>query len=435
MELIKKQKKKEKVVLGLATGSTPKSLYAELVRLHKEEGLSFKNVVTFNLDEYYPIERQALQSYYRFMHQQLFDHIDINPKNINIPNGEIEKEKIKEHCKEYEKRIEVAGGIDLQILGIGNNGHIGFNEPGSGLHSKTRLINLDNSTRLANSYEFANIAEVPRLALTMGIYSILQSKKIILMAWGTSKAPVIKKAVEEEMTESLPASLLQMHDDVQFVIDQDAATELTRFKSPWLTGECEWTPRLIKKAVVNMALALKKPVLSLTNSDYNEFGLGDLLVEKGDAYEMGFSIVPLLLLGYLLLGIYFNLSIWFKLTDKTNYSFWITFLGAIVSVAGIVFLVPVWGFMGAALSTVACYLVMVAVCYFFGQKYYPIPYQTNRGLGYLILAFALSYFGYFLETGVGSLDFILKNSGALLFIAAVFFVERKFVRSLIAKKS
>jgi glucosamine-6-phosphate deaminase len=281
-----KQKKKEKVVLGLATGSTPKSLYAELVRLHKEEGLSFKNVVTFNLDEYYPIERQALQSYYRFMHQQLFDHIDINPKNINIPNGEIEKEKIKEHCKEYEKRIEVAGGIDLQILGIGNNGHIGFNEPGSGLHSKTRLINLDNSTRLANSYEFANIAEVPRLALTMGIHSILQSKKIILMAWGTSKAPVIKKAVEEEMTESLPASLLQMHDDVQFVIDQDAATELTRFKSPWLTGECEWTPRLIKKAVVNMALALKKPVLSLTNSDYNEFGLGDLLVEKGDAYEI-----------------------------------------------------------------------------------------------------------------------------------------------------
>jgi O-antigen/teichoic acid export membrane protein len=156
---------------------------------------------------------------------------------------------------------------------------------------------------------------------------------------------------------------------------------------------------------------------------------------KGDAYEMGFSIVPLLLLGYLLLGIYFNLSIWFKLTDKTNYSFWITFLGALVSVAGIVFLVPVWGFMGAALSTVACYLVMVAVCYFFGQKYYPIPYQTNRGLGYLILAFALSYFGYFLETGVGSLDFILKNSGALLFIAAAFFVERRFVRSLIAKKS
>jgi O-antigen/teichoic acid export membrane protein len=156
---------------------------------------------------------------------------------------------------------------------------------------------------------------------------------------------------------------------------------------------------------------------------------------KGDAYKIGFSIVPILLLGYLLLGIYFNLSIWFKLTDKTNYSFWITFLGALVSVAGIVFLVPVWGFMGAALSTVACYLVMVAVCYFFGQKYYPIPYQRSRGLGYLILAFAVSYLGYFVETGLGSLDFFLKNSGALLFLAIVFFVERKFVRSLIAKKS
>ncbi len=156
---------------------------------------------------------------------------------------------------------------------------------------------------------------------------------------------------------------------------------------------------------------------------------------KGDAYEMGFSIVPLLLLGYLLLGIYFNLSIWFKLTDKTDYSFWITFLGAVVSVVGIVFLVPIWGFMGAALSTVACYLVMVAVCYFFGQKYYPIPYQTSRGLGYLILAFSLSYFGYFLETGIGSMDFILKNSGALFFIAVAFFMERKFVQSLIANKS
>jgi O-antigen/teichoic acid export membrane protein len=135
------------------------------------------------------------------------------------------------------------------------------------------------------------------------------------------------------------------------------------------------------------------------------------------------------------LGIYFNLSIWFKLTDKTNYSFWITFLGAVVSVAGIAFSVPILGFMGAALSTVACYLVMVAVCYFFGQKYYPIPYQTNRGLGYLFLAFALSYLGYFLETGLGSLDFFLKNLGALLFLAVVLFVERKFVRSLIAKKS
>lgn len=289
-----KQKKKEKCVLGLATGSTPKSLYAELVRLHREEKLSFKNVITFNLDEYYPIDNNALQSYNRFMKNQLFDHIDIDPKNIHIPNGEIKKEDIKEHCRQYEKMIKDAGGIELQILGIGNNGHIGFNEPGSGIYSKTRLITLDNSTRIANTYEFANISQVPRLAITMGISTILQSKKIILMAWGSAKAPVIKKAVEDDDTEQVPASLLQNHDDVTFVVDESAAAELTRNKSPWLTGDCEWTPKMIKKAVVNMALKLKKPVLSLTNSDYNEYGLSDLLVEKGDAYEINLQVYYML---------------------------------------------------------------------------------------------------------------------------------------------
>lgn len=294
-EFIKeKQKKKEKCVLGLATGSTPKSLYVELVRLHKEEKLSFKNVITFNLDEYYPIDKKALQSYNRFMQINLFDHIDINPKNIHIPNGEITKEEIKEQCREYEKKIKDAGGIDLQILGIGNNGHIGFNEPGSGIYSKTRLITLDNSTRIANAYEFANISQVPRLAITMGISTILQSKKIILMAWGSSKAPVIKKAVEDEDSEHVPASLLQNHDDVTFIVDEAAASELTRNKSPWLTGDCDWTPKIIKKAVVHMALKLNKPVLSLTNSDYNEYGLSDLLVEKGDAYEINLQVYYML---------------------------------------------------------------------------------------------------------------------------------------------
>lgn len=289
-----KQKKKEKCVLGLATGSTPKTFYAELVRMHKEEKLSFKNVIAFNLDQYYPINNDALQSYQRFMKVNLFNHIDIDPKNTHIPNGEIKKEDIKEHCRQYEKMIEDAGGIDLQILGIGNNGHIGFNEPGSSIHSKTRLISLDNSTRIANAYEFANISEVPRLAITMGIGEILKAKKIILMAWGPSKAPVIKKSVEEDHSDHVPASLLQTHDDVTFVVDQAAASELTRFKSPWLTGDCEWTPKMIKKAVVNMALKLKKPVLSLTNSDYNEYGLSDLLVEEGDAYEINLKVYYML---------------------------------------------------------------------------------------------------------------------------------------------
>lgn len=289
-----KQKKKEKCVLGLATGSTPKTLYAELVRLHKQEKLSFKNVITFNLDEYYPIDNDALQSYNRFMQANLFDHVDINRNNIHIPDGEIKKEEIKAWCQQYEKKIEEAGGIDLQILGIGNNGHIGFNEPGSGIYSKTRLITLDNSTRIANAYEFANISQVPRLAITMGIGAILKSKKIILMAWGSAKAPVIKQAVEDDDTERVPASLLQNHDDVIFVVDETAAAELTRNKSPWLTGDCEWTPSMIRKAVVNMALKLKKPVLSLTNTDYNEYGLSDLLVEKGDAYEINLQVYYML---------------------------------------------------------------------------------------------------------------------------------------------
>lgn len=289
-----KQEKNEHCVLGLATGSTPKTLYAELVRMHQLEGLSFKNVITFNLDEYYPIEKDALQSYYNYMHRLLFNHVDIDPKNIHIPNGSLPKEEIKQHCAAYEKEIEEAGGIDLQILGIGVNGHIGFNEPGSSIYSKTRLINLENSTRLANVYEFANISEVPRLAITMGIGTILKAKKLVLLAWGPAKAPVVQKAAEGNLTEQVPASLLQQHGDCQFVLDEAAASELTRFKSPWLSGDIEWTPKMIKKAVVNMALKLNKPVLSLTNEDYNEDGLSDLLVEEGDAYEINLQVFYML---------------------------------------------------------------------------------------------------------------------------------------------
>src|SRR6476469_820391 len=238
-----KAARNERCVLGLATGSTPKSLYAELVRLHREEGLSFKNVITFNLDEYYPIDKDALQSYHYFMNRMLFSHVDIDPKNIFIPDGELPKEKIKQHCAEYEQRIEAAGGIDLQVLGIGNNGHIGFNEPGSSIYSRTRLVTLENSTRLANSYEFPNISQVPRLAITMGISTILKAKKIILLAWGPGKAPVVRKSVEGPVTEQVPASLLQQHGDCSFIVDEAAAAELTRFKSPWLTGEIEWTSK------------------------------------------------------------------------------------------------------------------------------------------------------------------------------------------------
>jgi glucosamine-6-phosphate deaminase len=289
-----KQAVGQSCVLGLATGSTPRSMYAELVRMHKEEGLSFKNVITFNLDEYYPIDSDALQSYYRFMHKHLFDHIDIDPRNIHIPNGETPKENIKAHCLEYENMIENAGGIDLQVLGIGNNGHIGFNEPGSSILSRTRLVTLDTSTRIANSHEFANISEVPRLAVTMGINTILKAKRILLMAWGPAKTAVVQKAVEDNVTEQIPASLLQQHNDTLFILDEIAAADLTRFKSPWLTGDTEWTPKMMRKAVVNMALKVNKPLLSLTNVDYRDSGLSDLLVEVGDAYEINLQVYYML---------------------------------------------------------------------------------------------------------------------------------------------
>ncbi len=284
----------QKCVIGLATGSTPKSLYAELVKMHKEDGLSFKNVITFNLDQYYPMEKDALQSYHYFMRKNLFEQTDIDPNNYHLPDGMVAKDDVKEHCLNYEKQIEAAGGLDLQILGIGTNGHIGFNEPGSGIYTKTRLTTLDNSTRIANAYEFGNMSEVPRMAITMGISTILKSKRIILMAWGQAKAPVIQQSVELDDTEDVPASLLQNHDNCTFVLDETAASELTRFKYPWLTGECVWTDMMMKKAVVYLALKLQKPVLSLTNNDYNDNGLSDLLVEKGDAYEINLLVFYLL---------------------------------------------------------------------------------------------------------------------------------------------
>ncbi len=285
-----KESKGEKCVIGLATGSSPKALYAHLVRMHQQEGLSFKNVITFNLDQYYPMDKDALQSYHYFMRKNLFEHTDINPDNYHLPDGMIPKDKVKEHCLDYEKMIEAAGGLDLQILGIGTNGHIGFNEPGSSLLSKTRLVTLDNSTRIANAYEFGNMSEVPRMAITMGISTILKSRKIILMAWGQTKAPVIQKSVELDDIQEIPASLLQNHDDTTFVLDETAASELTRFKYPWLTGECEWSSKMIRRAVTYLALKLNKPVLSLTNEDYNENGLNDLLTEKGNAYDINLEV-------------------------------------------------------------------------------------------------------------------------------------------------
>ena len=288
-----KQAKKLPCVLGMATGTTPILLYKELVRLHKEEGLSFKNVITINLDEYYPIEKLAYQSYWSFMHRHLFDLVDIDPKNIHLPNGEWTKENLKESCIAYEQTIEKIGGIDLQILGIGKNGHIGFNEPGSSFHSKTRVIHLDQQTRVANTYEFHDLNKVPKLAITVGISSIMKAKKIVLLAWG-DKASIVAKSIEGDVTEQIPASVLQNHDDCTFVIDELASSELTRNKAPWLTGSNEWTPNMIKSAVISLALKLGKTVLSLTADDYKENSLSDLLVLKESVYDINLQVFYML---------------------------------------------------------------------------------------------------------------------------------------------
>jgi len=268
-ELIKvKATKGEQCVLGLATGSSPTGVYNELIRLHKEDGLSFKNVVTFNLDEYYPMQPETFQSYVKFMNEYLFDHVDIDAKNIHIPDGTISKKSILEYCQQFEQEIENCGGIDLQILGIGRTGHIGFNEPGSSFNSGTRLINLDYITILDAASDFFQEGNVPRKAITMGVGTIMRSKKIVLIAWGEGKAEIIRKAIEGEVTDLIPATFLQNHPDATIYLDQAAAADLVRVKSRWVVSTCEWDRDLVRKAVVWLSQKLDKPILKLTDRDY-----------------------------------------------------------------------------------------------------------------------------------------------------------------------
>ncbi|MEO2061909.1 MAG: glucosamine-6-phosphate deaminase [Christiangramia sp.] len=285
-----KQEVGEKAVLGLATGATPVNVYAELIRMHREEGLSFKNVVTFNLDEYYPMQPDAEQSYVSFMARNLFDHIDIPKENIHIPDGTLEKENIAEYCLEYENLIEKFGGLDLQILGIGRTGHIGFNEPGSAPNSGTRLVTLDDLTRRDASRDFGGKENVPTKAITMGIGTIFKAREIILMAWSKKKAPIIKKAVEGEITSKVPATYLQHSDKVEFILDTEAASELTRFDTPWLVKDCNWDEKLIKKAVIWLSGKTAKPILKLTEEDYNAYGMAQLVTEKGPAYNINIQV-------------------------------------------------------------------------------------------------------------------------------------------------
>ncbi|MFH4964771.1 glucosamine-6-phosphate deaminase [Gaetbulibacter sp. M235] len=285
-----KQAQKQPCILGLATGSSPKGLYAELVRLHKEEGLSFKNVVSFNLDEYYPMEPDSINSYVRFMKEQLFNHIDILPENYHVPDGLLLKEEIADYCNSYEAKIEALGGIDLQILGIGGNGHIGFNESGSLQNSKTRLVALDHITRVAASHDFSGLNNTPRTAITLGVKKIMEAKRVILLAWGERKSNIIKASVEGPVTNQVPASFLQEHNNATFVLDHAASSKLTRINTPWLVEKVAWSDKLIRKAVLGLALHLNKPILMLTDADYIENGMSDLLADSGPAYDINIKI-------------------------------------------------------------------------------------------------------------------------------------------------
>ena len=285
----KKQKENKNCILGLATGSSPISVYEELVRLHKEEGLSFSNVITFNLDEYFPMKNVDIQSYHHFMNLHLFSHIDIKLENINIPNGELDLDKINNHCNKYENKIKKLGGIDFQLLGIGRTGHIGFNEPGSNYSSLTRIVHLDYITRNDARKGFYGIENVPTKAITMGINTIRKSKRVVLLAWGQNKAEAIKKAIEGKVDTNIPASFLQNHKNVTFVLDRTSASNLTRIRSPWKVGSCIWTKELKSKAVVWLCKNTNKSILNLTESDYNENNLSELLIHQSP-YDINLEV-------------------------------------------------------------------------------------------------------------------------------------------------
>lgn len=277
-------------VLGLATGSSPIKVYEELVRMHREEGLSFANVISFNLDEYYPMQKSNVQSYDYFMREHLFNHVDILPHNINIPDGTVSNEDLFQSCVDYEMKIKSVGGIDFQLLGIGRTGHIGFNEPGSHLNSGTRNIKLNHITRIDAAPAFLGIGNVPRKAITMGIGTVSSAKRIVLLAWGANKADILKQTIEGSISSEVPATYLQNHCNTTFILDEAASEELTRIKTPWLVTSCEWNETLKLKAVLWLSELTNKSILKLTDKDYNNNGMSGLLSAVGNAYDLNIKV-------------------------------------------------------------------------------------------------------------------------------------------------
>ncbi|HEY0778351.1 MAG TPA: glucosamine-6-phosphate deaminase [Gemmatirosa sp.] len=271
----------QQAVLGLATGSTPIGVYRELIRMHRDEGLSFAHVVTFNLDEYYPMPPDNIHAYHRYMWENLFAHIDIDPANVHLPPGDVAADDVAEACMRYELAIERAGGIDFQILGIGKTGHIGFNEPGSGADSRTRLVHLDRVTRMDAAADFFGEEFVPREAITMGVATILDAREIAILATGEHKASVVRRAVEGELDLEVAATFLQRHPSTTFYVDAAAAADLTRVATPWMLDEVRWTPELAVRAVVWLSQRVGKGVLKLTQRDYADHRLSSLVARHG----------------------------------------------------------------------------------------------------------------------------------------------------------
>ncbi len=283
-------KKGKEAVLGLATGYTTIGIYTELIRMHQQEGLDLSNVVTFNLDEYWPIEPTSIQSYHYWMNLNFFDHVNIPQRNIHIPSGTVPEAELEAYCRRYEQSIRDAGGIDLQILGIGRSGHIGFNEPGSPRDSRTRRIQLDRITRMDAAGDFFGVENVPRMAVTMGVGTIIEAHEIILLALGEHKVDIIRRVVEDEISKDVAASFLQEHPDVTFYLDEAAAAELIRMSTPWLTGQCSWDELLERRAVIWLAGKTKKPILKLTEEDYAENSLGNLIRALGRVYDINLNV-------------------------------------------------------------------------------------------------------------------------------------------------
>lgn len=284
----------QKAVLGLPTGSTPVGVYRELIRMHREEGLDFSRVVTFNVVEYYGVAPDQLQSYHRWMRDHFFRHVNVPAENIHIPDGLTPTADVEEYCRRYETAIEQAGGIDVQLLGVGRNGHIAGNEPFSARNGRTRLVTLDVVTRRDAASDFFSEDAVPLQALTMGVGSILSARKIILVALGEHKAKVIRELAEGPVTDRLPASYLQEHPDAVVLVDAAAGGQLTGVATPWVTGPVEWTDPMLKRAVLWLSQSTGKALLKLNDDDFRDRNLHSLLAAHGPAHAAAHRVFKMM---------------------------------------------------------------------------------------------------------------------------------------------